>query len=113
MNYPQLLTNLGEPLPRRNTDLDHASSRRKIALSEVAASREAARPRARNVRASEGYIDHECIVHPQTAVDHAKARAEQPCRLNADILIVAPTSTFVLHSKDQRVTDCVADGMVR
>ncbi|MFS8100250.1 TetR/AcrR family transcriptional regulator [Lentzea alba] len=59
------------------------------------------------------HIDRAYTVHLQIAVDRAKARGELPDGLDADILITALISTFVLRSEEPGVIDGIVDGLLR
>jgi AcrR family transcriptional regulator len=59
------------------------------------------------------HVDRAYTDQLQIAVDRAKARGELPPCLNADILITALISTFVLRSEEQGVIDGIVDGLLR
>lgn len=61
----------------------------------------------------EEHVDRAYTKHLRIAVDRAKARGELPDRLDADILITALISTFVLRSAEQGVIDGIVDGLLR
>ena len=61
----------------------------------------------------EEHIDRAYTEHLRVAVDRAKARGELPERLDADVLITALISTFVLRSEEQGVIDSIVDGLLR
>ena len=61
----------------------------------------------------EEHVDRAYTKHLRIAVDRAKARGELPDRLDADILITALISTFVLRSEEQGVIDGIVDGLLR
>ena len=61
----------------------------------------------------EEHVDRAYTEQLQIAVDRAKARGELPSDLNADILITALISTFVLRSDEQGVIDGIVDGLLR
>lgn len=65
------------------------------------------------VRLREEHVDRAYTEQLRTAVDRAKARGEVPDELNADFLITALISTFVLRSDEQGVIDCIVDGVLR
>ncbi|HUQ59191.1 TetR/AcrR family transcriptional regulator [Lentzea sp.] len=61
----------------------------------------------------EEHVDRAYTAHLQVAVDRAKARGELPAGLNANVLITALISTFVLMSEEQGVIDDIVDGLLR
>jgi AcrR family transcriptional regulator len=61
----------------------------------------------------EEYVDGAYTEQLGIAIDKAKARGELPERLDADILITALISTFVLRSEEPGVVDGIVDGLLR
>jgi AcrR family transcriptional regulator len=59
------------------------------------------------------HVDRAYAEHLQIAVDRAKARGELPEGLDADILITALISTFVLRSAEEGVIGLIVDGLLR
>lgn len=74
---------------------------------------EGARQDADLVRLREEHVDRAYTGQLRTAVERAKARGEVPHELNADLLITALISTFVLRSDEQGVIDGIVDGVLR
>lgn len=60
----------------------------------------------------EEHVDRAYTEHLRTAIDRAKARGELPGELNADVLITALISTFVLRSDEQGVIESIVDGVL-
>ncbi|MEU3647075.1 TetR/AcrR family transcriptional regulator [Lentzea sp. NPDC034063] len=61
----------------------------------------------------EEHVDRAYTEHLRVAVDRAKDRGELPGDLNADVLITALISTFVLRSEEPGVIDSIVDGLLR
>ncbi|USX48429.1 TetR/AcrR family transcriptional regulator [Lentzea sp. HUAS12] len=61
----------------------------------------------------EEHVDRAYTEHLRVAADRAKARGELPASLDAEVLITALISTFVLRSEERGVVDAIVDGLLR
>lgn len=61
----------------------------------------------------EEHVDRAYTEHLRVAVQRGKARGELPERLDAEVLITALISTFVLRSEEEGVIESIVDGLLR
>ncbi|MET9231262.1 TetR/AcrR family transcriptional regulator [Lentzea sp. NPDC003310] len=96
----QILTGWGEPMP-----FDTAG----IFLGLL----EGSRQDADLASLREEHVDRAYTEHLRVAVERAKTRGELPEDLDADVLITALISTFVLRSEEPGVIEGIVDGLLR